>query len=992
MRNAFASSIRLIVLLLVLAGILVTAAGTAGSQATPTSSSVAPSDEIVELRGRMSRTHALPEGKYRAEISSTPVNYRDEQGRWQVLDSTLVPAAGGYQNRANDVRVFVPANLAAPVRVEKDGAWASFQLIGAEAEAKVDGASATYADAASGVDARYTATATGVKEELILRDASAQSEFRFVLLTAPGLVPRLRDDAVELADAAGETMLSFRPPFMVDGSGTRNSFSRAVSFSLADDAAPGYLLTLTADRAWLDNPERVYPVTIDPTLDTEPAVGDDAYMDCWIEGPPYADESKQQCKLEWFSAGHPAEAGIWRSLVRWDVSDVPSNANVLEAEMVIGVAAAATTSGLAVSVHELTHPYTKRVTWNRYDGTNAWPGGPGGNFVQAPETSTTVPSGADEVSFYPTGLVQGWVAGTKPNNGMLLKADDEALDEWVDFWGADHIICPPCGTGPKLYVTYEEEQPPQEDNPEAPAYSDQPAVEAPDPEPTDCDDPNVANDGACPSGSGAAASAMAMAGTEAVTTSSNSHMFKVRNADGIWWISKICRDRDLGGGFRETYGQGYIYRMQHTRTGEFLVDDARPRQPGGHDIGPGYINSVNGGLGTFGWHHARGQIDHTQAGDDPTTEPEPVEPKVGRPPSAIEGRMCAASQLSGVDGAGAYARNWWGPTPLTMDCPGYQNASCRHFTFDVWFRDQYGDTGFGPNRIGGSAGDAIARVRYRYTFYKSAVRQWISVTTFARPNGTGTPFVKEPKFAAVVRKPVSPAGYRRISVFGGSSGTRFRTAVMRGQPEGPGLKTGHSAANDRLRARWDYGTGINGVGPNGDQDPSSAPCSEGVCFNAVMEAHTTAGAEISRYGRRANWEGSGLGLDRWAVCSGTTQCGSARLRAYPRDTRGGDSVSGCGIATPDGASETEKSIASQDASPHLDGRRRWEHGGFKDAHSNFDENPNRYRAALTFFNGWDDETGPDDCEPLQRVFGPQGESWGSHAIFSVDSGWSFPRP
>ncbi len=99
------------------------------------------------------------------------------------------------------------------------------------------------------------------------------------------------------------------------------------------------------------------------------------------------------------------------------------------------------------------------------------------------------------------------------------------------------------------------------------------------------------------------------------------------------------------------------------------------------------------------------------------------------------------------DGHGVYARNWYGPTR--------QSPTRVNYTMDVWLRDRYGGTGFGPG------GNAIVRLRYRYSFYRSSVSLWALVTTYAAPNAAGTPFVKEPKFTALTRG----GGFRRMAVF-----------------------------------------------------------------------------------------------------------------------------------------------------------------------------------------------------------------------------------
>ena len=436
----------------------------------------------------------------------------------------------------------------------------------------------------------------------------------------------------------------------------------------------------------------------------------------------------------------------------------------------------------------------------------------------------------------------------------------------------------------------------------------------------------------------------------AVTWSENSTAIQFRNADGVWTIYKRCFDV-TSGGRRYTVGPGYIAELE--RNSVAIVDDFRGRTD---TWSPGFINAVNGGLGTFGWHHARGPVNATPAGDDPTTAA--VEVATGRTPQVIEGRMCAATN----GGYGVYARNWYAAKRLS---PAVVN-----YTIDVWLRDQYGNTGVGPQDA------AIARIRYRYTFRRSSVSLWALVTTYAAPNAAGTPFVKEPKFTALTRG----GGFVRMSVFEGPDGRAFNVAVAGGEPEGTGvLDTDHAPADARKRVRWDFATAAK------EGDPGCSAMRP--CLNVVARSHpvTSSATGILRTEASASWEGGGLGLDRWAVAS------AGRGKSYPRDTRGDEVVSSCktptSLSTDDlnrnrKLDEYELSRASERATTDINQVREWELGGWK---SGPDKDP--YQAALTLFPGWENGRGGWDCEPLQRAFGSPGESWGSYFSYSLNDGW-----
>jgi len=86
---------------------------TSQSQSTAASSQ-APIGELPERRTQASKTERTAPGKYRTTVFNAPVNYRDAQGKWQLIDSTLVGTTqGGYawRNSANSFGVFFKKSL-----------------------------------------------------------------------------------------------------------------------------------------------------------------------------------------------------------------------------------------------------------------------------------------------------------------------------------------------------------------------------------------------------------------------------------------------------------------------------------------------------------------------------------------------------------------------------------------------------------------------------------------------------------------------------------------------------------------------------------------------------------------------------------------------------------------------------------------------------------------------------------------------------------------
>ncbi|MDO8915774.1 MAG: DNRLRE domain-containing protein, partial [Coriobacteriia bacterium] len=241
--------------------------------------------EIPERRTQFARHYRMSDGTMRAEIFAEPVNYRDDTtGRMLPIDSSLdeTTAAGVAvsRNRANVFRTTLPGRLGTEwVSVETTRARVSLRpsrtpaplavesAAGPVAASKVASDTRRYAEAFSGVTLEYRSTSTGVKEDIILAAPGTGNVFSFDL-SCPGLVPVLQNDgsvALTVPGATSPTVV-MPPPCMWDSSADAESgFSSDVRYELTRGLL-FWRLDVVASKAWLDDPVRVYPVTIDPAM------------------------------------------------------------------------------------------------------------------------------------------------------------------------------------------------------------------------------------------------------------------------------------------------------------------------------------------------------------------------------------------------------------------------------------------------------------------------------------------------------------------------------------------------------------------------------------------------------------------------------------------------------------------------------------------------------------------------------------------------------
>ncbi|HYP22579.1 MAG TPA: DNRLRE domain-containing protein, partial [Actinomycetota bacterium] len=245
-----------------------------GAQSGP-DASVRGLSEAAELRGPSARFFE-DEGHepHVVQLYTDPINYRDENGEWQPIDSSVVATEGGYTNAANSFDLFFPGTLtpANPVVLDFPEGSLSFALIGGQpAEAVASTHSVTYEGAHPHVDVAFDVAADGVKERTILRTSEAPEVLRYLIQTKG--VTLSEGAAGSIAIARGGTTFGHIPPAFAFDSGTDGETREpATTFDVAmnlRNRGPGaYTLELRVDSRWLNDPERVFPVTVDPSVST----------------------------------------------------------------------------------------------------------------------------------------------------------------------------------------------------------------------------------------------------------------------------------------------------------------------------------------------------------------------------------------------------------------------------------------------------------------------------------------------------------------------------------------------------------------------------------------------------------------------------------------------------------------------------------------------------------------------------------------------------
>jgi RHS repeat-associated protein len=362
-------------------------------------------EELPAERTATSMTLQLPDGSREARIYETPINYLDAEGNWKPIEEGLEEADDGtVVNERNKFALSLPQELDDdPVEIATGGLWLKSQYVGPETEAvSLDDSVATYEAGDGGVWFGFRGLATGVKEDITIADRSQPNHYAFVLRAASGLKPHVDPEGtIEFQRADGATVFSLPAPVMFD-SAPSPAESRDVSYQLEPtDNAGEWRLIVAVERSWLDDPDRVWPVVLDPTftvsspkldctigaVKSELEAGQPGWHSCGASGAP-------NLVAESFPQKNEAGDRWSRILLRFAVEAIPAAATVTSATFGIhGIDPVEHTAG--VELRQVTKPWTEAANWLQFDGpANPWTTA-GGDYSQSLGELLTSVRGAD---------------------------------------------------------------------------------------------------------------------------------------------------------------------------------------------------------------------------------------------------------------------------------------------------------------------------------------------------------------------------------------------------------------------------------------------------------------------------------------------------------------------------------------------------------------------------------------------------------------------
>ena len=242
--------------------------------------------ELTELRSENVKHFRLSDGSYIAAQYTSDVHYLDESGIWQDIDNTLSLDGDELVTADSRIKLAKKINGSGKLLSLKNESYSiDLSVIGAERgsigivaengdsnyETELQkmlnleklSSKVTYPEIFSGADMELSVFSYRIEEKINVTRSADKYSYSFEL-KLKGLVAEVSDDgSIVLSDSESKALVYvLSVPTVIDASGKRAPRD-AAAYTLSGSGEK-YYLTLTLDRAWMNDTSRAYPVSVSP--------------------------------------------------------------------------------------------------------------------------------------------------------------------------------------------------------------------------------------------------------------------------------------------------------------------------------------------------------------------------------------------------------------------------------------------------------------------------------------------------------------------------------------------------------------------------------------------------------------------------------------------------------------------------------------------------------------------------------------------------------
>ena len=407
-------------------------------------------EEDVSLREESVKHFLMNDGTMTAVQYGEPVHFK-QNDKWKDIDNTLVENTAGYttKNGAHKVKLASNSSDKDLVSLENGEQKVSFGLKDdkvnksyikvkdktsdkkikykdAKTEKQIEQyneetttlenvtSESTYENVFDNVDFKYDILPEGVKENIILKDKTAQTQFSFEFNLSGLYMQQMKDGSIEVLDSNNKVQYTIPNAFMYDSSGIEQENGK-VDMTL-DGKNGKYTISLIADNNWINDESRVFPITIDPQIIKQSTTATESV---YILASDTANRKSGELKV-----GNTTTSDAIRTLIKPTLPTLPPSAKLNEAYLKLYRHSDFMTP---------TSAYKDLTTINLIDCTSSWSGSTVSWSAQPTYGTYTFDTRQikigqikDTYEWDITRLVNSWYGG-QANYGMLLRYHTENI-------------------------------------------------------------------------------------------------------------------------------------------------------------------------------------------------------------------------------------------------------------------------------------------------------------------------------------------------------------------------------------------------------------------------------------------------------------------------------------------------------------------------------------------------------------------------------------
>lgn len=399
------------------------------------------SEVIDSLTTSTQKVYENPDGTKTAELTTTPVRFKDASGEWTDFDPELVERDGALVPTAAPPSMEIAADPEADVLVQTSTSAGPVGLVqddAAPTEVEAGETSVTFENVDGGADLDVALTPTGFETTLVVPSHEVGAgTFTQTLVVPAGVSARQGTVGVELVDKAGKVVGTYGSGVAWDASD--ESAGQPVSTTLAGQKGDQVQVQVGVPSAWFDSPDRTFPVSIDPTFTTWTV--STGGMDTYVQSNS---STPQSAAVTMYVGAQASNTAIKRrTFLKFDLSSIQGyNRTVQSADLELWNSNSGSCTAKQMNVRNLTSAFNTSTVWSNQP---SW----GSNTVSATFAkgySASCPAGVQTIDVQP--IVNDWMFNST-NYGFGLIAANES-----DGLADKSITSAESWVAPKLTVTY----------------------------------------------------------------------------------------------------------------------------------------------------------------------------------------------------------------------------------------------------------------------------------------------------------------------------------------------------------------------------------------------------------------------------------------------------------------------------------------------------------------------------------------------------------